>query len=40
MSLRQIDKRQQLIENTHKKDYKGYGWKNVAIKIKENDLIL
>ena len=39
MPLRQIDEEQQKFES-NKKDYKRYGWKNIAIKIKENDLIL
>ena len=40
MSLKQIEEKQQLIENSKQKDYKNYGWKNVAIKIKERDQIL
>ena len=40
MVLKQIEDKQQLIENTKQRDYKRYGWKNVAIKIKENDIIL
>ena len=39
MSSKQIEEKQQLIKNTKQRDYKRYGWKNVAIKIKENDLI-
>jgi len=39
MPLRQIATGQQKFDSK-KKDYKRYGWKNIAIKIKENDLIL
>ena len=38
MPLRQITEEQQKFES-NKKDYKRYGWKNIAIKIKENDLV-
>ena len=40
MSLKQIEKKEQVIKKTNQRDYKKYGWKNIAIKIKENDLIL
>ena len=36
--LEQLDKKE--MESANKNNYKKYGWKNVAVKIKENDLIL
>ncbi len=39
MFLKQIEKKE-VIEKTKQRDYKKYGWKNIAIKLKENDLIL
>jgi hypothetical protein len=35
MSLKQIKKEEQVIEKTKPRDYKKYGWKNIAIKIKK-----
>lgn len=35
MSLKQLEKKEQGIEKTKQQDYKKYGWKNIAIKIKE-----
>ena len=38
MVLELLDKKQ--LESRGKTSYKKYGWKNVAVKIKENDLVL
>src|ERR687897_578164 len=41
MVLDQLEKKESTISNiSNKNDYKKYGWKNIAVKIKENDLIL
>jgi hypothetical protein len=38
---KQIEKKESAITNiNNKNDYKKYGWKNIAVKIKENDLVL
>jgi hypothetical protein len=39
--LEQIEKKEFTTTNiNNKNDYKKYGWKNIAVKIKENDLVL
>jgi hypothetical protein len=38
MVLQQIEKKDPNIKNNN--NYKKYGWKNIAVKIKENDLML
>src|ERR687897_1634923 len=41
MVLDQLEKKESTISNiSNKNDYKKYGWKNIAVKIKENDLVL